>query len=329
MDVNIVDEGTKGIMVRNKLGDDEDVAEEVSGDDVEDEEFREIDFEQSEEDDNKFERFVIIEDLDEDQHKELREELTDEYDTYDLRNVYGEDNDEVPEVRGKTRRRAPKFKQYNRDYDLREPKFTLGFEFSTMKECKKAMRYYATRCARLLRFLKNEPHRLRVKCEGESEDDACPLMFYASHIGGGPTVRVKTLVPNHTCGRVETSRFATSSWQAARFEEDLRTNPNMTDTDFMTILVRKNYNVDVTKDHVYKCKQMSAEKIQGTIEEQYAKLWDYSKEFKRQNLGSTILIKTRLRGPHPSQLLSATEIDAHNGMFPIAYGVVKIENTET
>lgn len=35
-----------------------------------------------------------------------------------------------------------------------------------------------------LRFLKNESHRLRVKYEGESEDDACPWMFYASHIGG-------------------------------------------------------------------------------------------------------------------------------------------------
>lgn len=154
---------SSGDEYEDELEDDEDVAEEVSGDDVEDEEFREIDFEQSEEDDNKFERFVITEDLDEDQHKELGEELTNEYDTYDLRSVYGEDNDEVPEVRGKIRRRAPKFKQYNRDYDLREPKFTLGFEFSTMKECREAMRYYATRCARPLRFLKNEPHRLRVK----------------------------------------------------------------------------------------------------------------------------------------------------------------------
>ncbi|VVA26108.1 PREDICTED: Transposase MuDR plant [Prunus dulcis] len=227
MDVDVVDKGYEGdngkefdVEVQNtayvssgdeskdELEDDEDMAEEVSGNNVEDEKFREIDFKQSEEDDNKFEGFVITKDLNEDQHKELREELTDEYDTYDLRSVHGE---ESYEVRGKTRRRAPKFKQYNRNYDLRKPKFTLGLEFSTMKECRESMRYYATSCARPLRFLKNELHRLRVKCEGESEDGFCPWMFYASHIGGGPTVRVKTLVPNHTCGIVETSRFATSS----------------------------------------------------------------------------------------------------------------------
>ncbi|PQQ19694.1 hypothetical protein Pyn_30415 [Prunus yedoensis var. nudiflora] len=48
--------------------------------------------------------------LDEDQHKELWEDLTDEYDIDDLRSVHREDSDEVPEVRGKTGRRAPKFK---------------------------------------------------------------------------------------------------------------------------------------------------------------------------------------------------------------------------
>lgn len=111
-------------------------------------------------------------------------------------------------------------------------------------------------------------------------------------------MRVKTLVPNHTCGREKTSRFVTSSWLAARFEEDLITNPKMTVTDFIS-LVRKNYNIDVTKDHVYKCKQMSVEKIQGIVEEHYAKLWDYSEELKRQNSDSIVLIKTRLRSDNP------------------------------
>lgn len=62
------------------------------------------------------------------------------------------------------------------------------------------MRYYATSCARPLRFIKNKPHRLRVKCEGKTKDHPCTWVFYASHIGGGPIVRVKILVPNHTCG---------------------------------------------------------------------------------------------------------------------------------
>ncbi|PQM33963.1 hypothetical protein Pyn_21292 [Prunus yedoensis var. nudiflora] len=85
VDVDVVDEGYEGdngeefdVEVQNttyvssgdefeyELEDDEDVAEEVSGDAVEDEEFRETDFEESEEDDNKFHKFVVTEDLYED-----------------------------------------------------------------------------------------------------------------------------------------------------------------------------------------------------------------------------------------------------------------------
>ncbi|KAI5323169.1 hypothetical protein L3X38_032241 [Prunus dulcis] len=71
--------------------------------------------------------------------------------------------------------------------------------------------------ARPLRFLKNDPHRLRVKCDGEADDGLRRWVLYVSNVGGVPTVRMKKFVPNQ-----ETSRFATSSWLAARFEEELR-----------------------------------------------------------------------------------------------------------
>lgn len=73
-----------------------------------------------------------------------------------------------------------------------------------------------------MRFLKNDPHRLRVKCDGEADDGLRRWVLYVSNVGGGPTVRMKKFVPNHTYGIKETSRFATSSWLAARFEEELR-----------------------------------------------------------------------------------------------------------
>ena len=100
---------------------------------------------------------------------------------------------------------------------------------------------------------------------------------------------MKTFLGEHTCGREERSRFVTSSWLAARFDEELRKNPNISVVDFMA-LVRKHYFIDVTKDRIYKAKQMAEEKIQGSIEEQYEKLCDYC---------STILVKTTLRGEDP------------------------------
>ncbi|CAL2238999.1 unnamed protein product [Prunus armeniaca] len=122
------------------------------------------------------------------------------------------------------------------------------------EECRYAIKYYACRCARILRFVKNEPNRVRLVCDGNNEGD-----------------------------------------KAKRFDKDLRTNPNMSVADFMS-LVRKHYGIDVTMDQCYKAKNLANERIHGSIEEQYAKLWDYYEELKRKNPRSTVLVKTSLRG---------------------------------
>ncbi|VVA38412.1 PREDICTED: transposon, partial [Prunus dulcis] len=184
--------------------------------------------------------------------------------------------------------------------------------------------------------------------DGKKRD--CPWLLYDAHFEKGPTVQVKTYHPIHTCGRSQRTRFATSQLLAKRFDEDLRTNPNMSVAEFMT-LVRKYYSIDVTRDQCYKAKNLAKESIQGSIEEQYSKLWDYCEELKRQNPRSTVLVKTSLmgddlvferlyicfaqlrkgfiegcrtmvgfdgafiKGQHPGQLLSAIGIDANNEIF--------------
>lgn len=97
-------------------------------------------------------------------------------------------------MRGKTKSRAHKLKQYYRDHDLRFPKFNLGLEFLTMTEYREAVRYYANSCARLLKFVKNKPGRLRIKCNGKPKKGPCHWVLYASHVGKCLTIRVKTFV---------------------------------------------------------------------------------------------------------------------------------------
>ncbi|KAI5322537.1 hypothetical protein L3X38_031609 [Prunus dulcis] len=112
-----------------------------------------------EEDERVYGRFVVNED-EEDREKELGEADTNEYDTNDLRSVHDSEDEENTAVRGKTKRRAPRFKQYYRDHDLRFPKFSLGLEFPTMTKYKEVVKYYANSCARLLKFVKNKPGQL-------------------------------------------------------------------------------------------------------------------------------------------------------------------------
>ncbi|CAL2266765.1 unnamed protein product [Prunus armeniaca] len=98
-------------------------------------------------------------------------------------------------------------------------------------------------------------------------------------------------------------------------KRDLRDNPNMSVSNFMKI-VRKNYDIDITTNQFYKAKSRAKERIHGSIEEQYAKLWDYCEELKANNPGST--------GTHLGQILYAVGIDANNGMYPVAFAMVEM-----
>ncbi|XP_050112735.1 uncharacterized protein LOC126591187 [Malus sylvestris] len=131
------------------------------------------------------------------------------------------------------------------------------------------------------------------------------------------------------------------------------------------LTIHKQYNMHVTPAQLYKARSLAAEKSEGAYVEQYARLWDYCEELKRKNPGNTILVKTEMeggrprfqrlyvcfaalkkgflegcrpvvgldgchiKGPHPGQLLAAIGIDANNGMYPVAYAIVEIEDRRT
>ncbi|CAL9001438.1 unnamed protein product [Prunus brigantina] len=161
-------------------------------------------------------------------------------------------------------------------------------EYTTcMEQCREAIRFYAVSSARPLRWVKNDPHRFRVVCGSggkagkkrrekrvqnagekgkENRDVKCDWLLYASYVGKGPTTRIKTYQLKHVCERMQKTKFATSSWLAQRFDEDLRDNPNMSVSDFMKI-VRKNYDIDITTNQFYKDKSIAKERIHGSIEE--------------------------------------------------------------
>ncbi|VVA41885.1 PREDICTED: transposon, partial [Prunus dulcis] len=353
---------------------DDDSVEEAEDDDSEtDIELIDSEFEQSdeeglktvlEEDDNLFDKHVVDEENDE-YNEEPGEVDSEDYNTDDLVSL-DEESDEGEGVKNRSRRRkAPRFKQFRRESDLLKPTFHLGMEFTNMEQCREAIRYYAVSCARPLKWVRNDSNRVRLKCEGDKKQKVpCPWMLYASHVGKGPSTRIKTYVPRHTCGRRQRTKYATSSWLSKRFDEELRDNPKMKVTDFMK-LIRKHYAIDVTEAQVYKAKSFAKKRIQGSIEEQYGKLWDYCEELKSNNPGSTVIVKTELqgenpifkriyvcfgalkkgfvegcrpvvgfdgchvKGSHPGQILSAVGIDGNNGMYPIAFAVVEVENTET
>ncbi|BBH05959.1 hypothetical protein Prudu_017494 [Prunus dulcis] len=253
---------------------DDDSVEEAEDDDSEtDIELIDSEFEQSdeeglktvlEEDDNLFDKHVVDEENDE-YNEEPGEVDSEDYNTDDLVSL-DEESDEGEGVKNRSRRRkAPRFKQLEENSDLLKPTFHLGMEFTNMEQCREAIRYYAVSCARPLKWVRNDSNRVRLKCEGDKKQKVpCPWMLYASHVGKGPSTRIKTYVPRHTCGRRQRTKYATSSWLSKRFDEKLRDNPNMKVTDFMK-LIRKHYAIDVTEAQVYKAKSLQKREFKAVL----------------------------------------------------------------
>ena len=124
--------------------------------------------------------------------------------------------------------------------------------------------------------------------------------------------------------------------------------------------VQEEYVVRVHKAKAYRARQIAQDMIEGTYKQQYAALWDYAKELKVSNIGSTVeficdhgpdgtpifkrlyicyvgcksgfnagcrkligLDGCHIKGPHFGHMSTAIGIDVINSMFPITFAVVE------
>ncbi|KAK4404418.1 hypothetical protein Sango_0810400 [Sesamum angolense] len=119
------------------------------------------------------------------------------------------------------------------------------------------------------------------------------------------------------------------------------------------------------KDQAYRAKMLALKKLEGSPEYQYSRLWNYAKEVRKTNFGSTVILgaenkngevrfnrfyvcfnalKTgflgdcrsiigvdgaHIKGVHGGVLMTAVRVDPNNNTYPIAYAVVRNECNET
>uniref|UniRef100_A0A803PYD3 SWIM-type domain-containing protein n=1 Tax=Cannabis sativa TaxID=3483 RepID=A0A803PYD3_CANSA len=264
--------------------------------------------------------------------------------------------------RSSMKAKLPKLPEFNVDVDMKNPSFEVGLVFSSGKEFKDAVREYAIMNGKEIFFKVNDSHRVRAKCRGIQ----CPWMCFASKINSdSSTFAIKSYIDVHKCSRKKHNRFATAKWFSNKYLTEFKSNENWKISSFME-KVSKDHVIDISRDKAYKARKLATKKIEGSYDEQYAALWDYAEEIKYTNKGSTIEFVTEvgdngnprfkrmyicfaglrdgfnagcrpligldgchIKGPHKGQLLTAIGIDADNGIYPVAFAVVEIENKET
>jgi hypothetical protein len=235
-----------------------------------------------------------------------------------------------------------------------------GMEFETLTTFKNAVREYNIALGRVFRWVKNDKERVRAKCRQED----CPWEIFCSWSKVNLSFQVKTFETEHSCCRVFKNSQAKTNWVVSKLEMKLRVQPNMTYLEVFDWL-KRDFGVHVNETKLFRAMKKAKELVEGSLKEQYGRIWDYAHELIRSNDGSTVKINCIprpngppqfkriyisldackrgfkagcrpfigldgcfLKGYYGGQLLSAVSQDANNHIYVVAYAVVDVENKE-
>ncbi|BFG20891.1 hypothetical protein CerSpe_071650 [Prunus speciosa] len=138
---------------------------------------------------------------------------------------------------------------------------------------KEAVQEYAIIHGKLIKLKKNDGRRLQAVCLGGLK---CPFYLYASKLDKSEsTFVIKTMSLEHTCGRVDKLKYASSKWLCNRYSKKLNRDTHL-DVKSLQEDVLEDYCMNVTKHQIYRAKKRAKVMIEGSYIEQYGRLRDYA-----------------------------------------------------
>ncbi|KAK5834833.1 hypothetical protein PVK06_010511 [Gossypium arboreum] len=242
-------------------------------------------------------------------------------------------------------------------------KFSLGMLFKDGKQFKSAIRKYSKECRRQLKFIKNKPKRVVVRCIASPN---CPWRIRASYSPVAKCLQIKTFQDEHHCSVSFKNKMVTATMIAQHFEANIKHHPKMKLREIQRRCASE-MHVNVTIDCCYRVKKIVSEKMAGNHKDEFGLLWDYAHELRSKMPGSTIRMAVQrvtvdslphfkrfyvcfgvlkrgwkvgcrpligldgcfLKGPFRSDFLTVVGRDANNQMFPIAWAMVEVECTNS
>ncbi|GJU69080.1 mutator type transposase [Tanacetum coccineum] len=151
---------------------------------------------------------------------------------------------------------------------------------------------------------------------------------------------VRTLYEDHTCIQSRAIKACTSRFLANHVIKSLANNPDILMRSVQDQM-QKQFEVGVSKMKAFRAKRIASDIITDSYREQYSLLREYAQELINQNPGTTFRIDVQQEPnpesltrifrrvyvcPWPGQILTAVGVDANNGIYLIAYAIVKAES---
>lgn len=243
---------------------------------------------------------------------------------------------------------------------MEDHNFVVGQEFPDVKAFRNAVKEAAIAQHFELRVLKSDLIRYIAKCATEG----CPWRIRAVKLPSAPTFVIRNLEGTHSCGKnAQTGhQQASVDWIVNFIEGRLRGNINYKPKDILHDIY-KQYGITIPYKQAWRAKERGLQAIYGSFEQGYYLLPAFCDQIKKTNPGSVAEVFTtgpdcrfhrlfisfyasiygfvngclpiiglgriQLKSKYLGTLLSATSFDGDGGLFPLAFGVVDVENDES
>ncbi|XP_074274099.1 uncharacterized protein LOC141597532 [Silene latifolia] len=234
--------------------------------------------------------------------------------------------------------------------------FSVEQKFENAVEFRKEIIDYCARNGVDVKYTKNHKNKVGVRCK----DDNCKWKIWASIPKNKRHFEVKTYHGVHSCGRKNKVKKITYKWIPRHYLSKFKSNPYMKLQE-ITDSVWNEHGLKVSVHMAFRAKKCALNLIVGEYKEQYGMLNSYAAEIYRSDHNNTIKFQLNanvfhrmyicfatlkegflagcrpfisidgcwFKGPYGGQLLVAVGRDENNQMFPIAWAVVDVENTES
>ncbi|XP_052619635.1 uncharacterized protein LOC128126010 [Lactuca sativa] len=170
-------------------------------------------------------------------------------------------------------------------------------------------------------------------------DVKCTFMVWGSWMSDDKSFQFKYLISDHKCStNLIFGSIVTYRWIGTHFTQQFFNNQKMS-VRLLREDVKTTFGIVVSMSQRRRAKKYALSLAEGTVAENYARIWSYGKEIKRSNLGSTvkIYVDTMPDGKNYFNKIYICFVAvkeswrggvANNGIFSIAWAVVYVENKE-
>ncbi|XP_065855437.1 uncharacterized protein [Euphorbia lathyris] len=257
--------------------------------------------------------------------------------------------------------------EFDVEKDYYDPSLETGMLFRDFAEFKLACRNWSVKHRFDIYFPYNDLKRCICEChsnKNNKDNDKCKFRLYAAPVNKGdpddPTVQIKSSHLEHTCSKVFVNRHATAEWLAKKYLDQFRGDREWSVNGIIRC-IQRDFAYTIVRSKAYKIREKALSWIYGEEKEQYYKLLSYKLDIEATNPGSTVVLwrelgvfkgyyvclaplkigwKTGcrpivcidgcwLKGTYGGQLLTAVGIDPNDCIYPIAWGIVLTESTDT